>query len=129
MYDRADQIRLKETHLVVRGFLLKGLGDSFAKMIPTFCTIIVIWVYNSVYDVPLTIGETFYVISLFNLFMTPINIFLFALINLATASVSAIRIMELSKIINSEIPKDSPNLPRGAIEFKNASFGWLDVNY
>lgn len=129
MYDKADDIRVKETQLVVRGFVLKGVGDSFAKMIPTFCTVIVIWVYNSVYDVPLTIGETFYVISLFNLFMTPINIFLFSFINVASASVSAIRIMELSKIINSELLKDSPNLPRGSIEFKSASFGWLDVNY
>jgi ATP-binding cassette subfamily C (CFTR/MRP) protein 1 len=129
MFEKADEIRQKEKSLVVAGFVLKGLGDAFAKMIPTFCTIVVIWVYNSVYDVPLTVGETFYIITLFNLFLTPINVLLFALINVATASVSARRIKELSLIKDVDLQPDDANLPKGAIQFEDASFGWTDLFY
>jgi ATP-binding cassette subfamily C (CFTR/MRP) protein 1 len=129
MFDKSDQIRIKEKALVVKGFLLKGFGDAFAKMIPTFCTIVVIWVYNSVYDVPLTVGETFYIITLFNLFMMPINILLWALVSTVNATVSAQRIKELSLIKDVDLQPDDANLPKGAIQFEDASFGWTDLFY
>lgn len=129
MIDQLDDIRKQEKGLVVLNFLISGLAGSVSKLIPPLCTVAVIWSYNKIYNPPLSIGETFYIITLFNLFLQPINVLMFALISFASATASSTRLRQVCAILDYEEQNNAPDLAKGAIQFDNASFGWLDPFY
>lgn len=129
MIKNINEIRVQEKKLIVTSNVLKGVGDAFAKALPPICSIVVIWIYNASNDVRLNIADTFYIITLFNLMVQPINMILFALISLINALLSAQRVQKFLKLNDSELQKDEAALKKGEIRFENASFGWFSLEY
>ena len=90
--NQIEKIRTKEKNLVIKIFAIKGLGDAFSKMVPTVALVVIIWVYNALHDVHLTVAETFYVITILGLLVRPFSLMVFAFMTVTSARVSFDRI-------------------------------------
>ena len=66
---------------------IRGITDGILFILPILVSFVCILIYQSFYN-HLTLAETIFVINMFNLGVTPLRVFFFALINIFEAKVS-----------------------------------------
>ena len=91
MLKTLEKIRIKEKYLITMLTFIRGLTDGILFVLPFLVSFVCILIYQSSHD-NLTLGETIFVINMFNLGVTPLRVFFFALINIFEAKVSLTRI-------------------------------------
>lgn len=77
---KIDKNRLREKTLIFISAVINSIVDGYLFLLPMFTALICIVIYQKVYD-DLTLGETFFIINMFNLFATPLRVMFFAIAN------------------------------------------------
>lgn len=131
--DFLNQIRLKEKSVIRKIIFLGSISNILTYTLPSLAGFVCITIYNSSND-NLTISNIFFIITIFNLLVTPLRVFFFGTMKFFEARVSLKRIsrMLLLPDIKDEPEKfylDDETIIKGTVLFKKASFSYYDKHY
>ena len=126
-----DKIRRKERRVISKIIFFESFSNVLTTTLPTLAGFVCIMLYNSL-DSRLNIADVFFIITLFNLLVAPLRVFVFGIMKFFEARVSLKRISKM--LLLPDMP-DSPenfnldSISKGCIEIKNASFAYNDREY
>ena len=123
-----DKIRLKEKIITFFFILIRSSGDGIVFLLPLFSSLISIVLYQKVFEEVLTLGEIFFIISIYNIIMHPLSTLFWGLDCFFNALVSIQRIDDIFKypdeIENSVIKENDINLDIGEVIIENGEFAY-----
>lgn len=123
---QVEDIRKSEKTISSRVFYLAGLAESMTTFMPLFCGLFSFWIYDLVYEEPLTTPQIFSIITLFNLMTAPIRFLKVALTQYYTSKVASDRIQKLTELQDFKERKDNYNLDLGNIRIENGTFTYFN---
>jgi ATP-binding cassette subfamily C (CFTR/MRP) protein 10 len=131
--DFLNDIRQKEKSVIRKILFLGSFSTILTYTLPSLAGFVCITIYNSTND-NLSIANIFFIITIFNLLVTPLRVFFFGTMTFFEARVSLKRISKMLLLpdIKDEPEKfylDDSSLPKGNILFNGASFSYFDKNY
>ena len=96
--DSIDSIRREEVDKNYQLFFFRSLNDAALILFPSILAFVSLWLYSLTHPEPLDLGNTFVVITSFNLILQPTRQFFNSINNILTAVVSFKRIELLRKL-------------------------------
>lgn len=97
VYQRLKKLRLKETKYSGLITLFRGMLETISFASPLLASLISIIIYKSLNNL-LTLGDVFYIITVFNSTAYPLRIFFFAFVSVSETKVALNRIELLNKL-------------------------------
>ena len=124
-----NKIRLKEKSILRTILFLQNLSDVLTYVLPSLAGFICIVIYNN-YNEALSLGDIFFIITIFNLLVTPLKVFFFGFMSVTQAVVALKRINKM--LILPEEPNKKillNQVSEGTIKFEDASHHTATVLY
>ena len=123
----------KAKRVITKLIFIRGFAEILTYVLPPLAGFACIGFYNK-YETNLDLGNVFFIITIFNLLVTPLRVFFFGLMNVIQAKVSLKRMSQVLVLPNQdEIPnighKQIANLPVGGVQFKDASFSYYTKEF
>ena len=129
--DLIQGIRQRERKVISKLIFINCITNVLSTVLPTMAGFVCITLYNGLSADQLKIGNIFFIITIFNLLVTPLRVFVFGLMTYAQARVSLKRISKMLALpdVEDEPDKfylDNPNVRQGEVVFERASFSYSD---
>ena len=131
--DFLNNIRIKEKNTIIKIIFLSSMSNIITYVLPSLAGFMCIVLYNSFND-NLKIGDIFFIITIFNLLVTPLRVFFFGTMKFFEAKVSIKRISRMLLLPNFDDNDDkyylnNNDLQKGEIIFDSATFSYNDKTY
>lgn len=128
-----DSIRIKERNTIIKIIFLGSFSNILTYILPTLAGFICIILYNS-FNQNLAIADVFFIITIFNLLVTPLRVFLFGIMKFFEAKISLKRISKMLLLPDIKDAKekfylDDKTIPKGNIRLQNVTFSYFDKEY